>query len=388
MKRLAEAGDAPRSVRLIACCDEETGGLGGIEAIKLHDAALPLGDPGRFLAGSVALIPDGSPHASAGSSGLVFLDGTFREPATLEHVVALGQRLVGLHEIVRQHRSVYASPDWPDHGAPDPVITGRATVTRFDVRDVATSSGELTLVAAHAENDAPNQIAAAVTLGFVGGEARWGTFVDDLRAELPSTFRLETPARSTALATAPGVRTLQIIGQSAHGGYPHRGANPVPVVLSLLSSALARRALGRSVRGYASFSVDLRLVPEMPLESGRQEALEGLAAWSASHLPAARFDAPLARARGGYAIPVDHPAVVKLERILRPQFGEPGIFGEYGGTDASSLSGIRTPQGNPLPALVFGSMDRASHIHEAEESVDPRALRLVSEAIEQYVREP
>ena len=113
-----------------------------------------------------------------------------------------------------------------------------------------------------------------------------------------------------------------------------------------------------------------------------------MTAWASSHDPSVRVAAPEVRARGGYALPIDHPAVGKLERILRGQQMEAGIFGEYGGTDASSLSGVRTPSGAMLPALVFGSMDRASHIHEAEESVDPVLIGKVSKAIEQFAREP
>jgi len=105
-------------------------------------------------------------------------------------------------------------------------------------------------------------------------------------------------------------------------------------------------------------------------------------------LPHAQFDAPLARARGGYALAPDHPFALQLERLCAELFHEPGVFGEYGGTDASSLVGVRTPAGDPLPALVFGSMDREAHIHEAEESVDPRTLAAVAVLIERFVREP
>jgi hypothetical protein len=268
------------------------------------------------------------------------------------------------------------------------VITGRATLTRFDVAEGQAQGRAFSLVAAHAENDAPNQIAGAVTLGFQGPAERWAGFVDEMRRDLPAPFRLESPASSTALSLAAGVRTLQVIGVSAHGGYPHRGANPVPPALALVERAIARGSVEGDVRGRGSFALDLRLIPEMPLAEGRMGALDDLGRWSREHLPNARADAPLERARGGYAIAPDHPAVLKLERILRELSAEPGIFGEYGGTDASSLSGIRTPAGEPLPALVFGSMDRASHIHEAEESVDPAMIGRVSLAIERYARAP
>ena len=54
-----------------------------------------------------------------------------------------------------------------------------------------------------------------------------------------------------------------------------------------------------------------------------------------------------------------------------------GVFGEYGGTDASALRGMTTPGGKPLPAIVVGSMDRDARIHDAEESADPRLLGVV-----------
>ncbi|MCI4358330.1 MAG: M20/M25/M40 family metallo-hydrolase [Thermoplasmata archaeon] len=387
MKRLADSGDAPRSVRLLACCDEETGGLGGIEAIKEHDRRLPMGDPGRFLDGSAALIPDGSPHATAASSGLIFLDGTFETPATPGEIVRFGNALLGLDALARAHRSAYSSPDWPDHLAPESVITGRATLTRFDLQEGDRAGGGFALVSAHAENDAPNQIAAAVTLGFAGPPEGWEGLIERMREALPVPFRLESPATSTALAIAPEVRTVQILGRSAHGGYPHRGANPVPAALSLIDRLLESRSISVTSRGRASFAVDLRLIPEMPLEPERQQTLDRLNRWATDQLPSARVDAPRTRARGGYAIPIDHPAVQKLARILRERLGESGVYGEYGGTDASSLSEITTPTGAALPALVFGSMDRESHIHEAEESVDPRLIAQVSATIEQYARE-
>ncbi|HKS59771.1 MAG TPA: hypothetical protein VJS68_03215, partial [Thermoplasmata archaeon] len=76
------------------------------------------------------------------------------------------------------------------------------------------------------------------------------------------------------------------------------------------------------------------------------------------------------------------------EAIVRETLRQPGIFGEYGGTDASALSDLRTPTGSPLPALVFGSMDRSAHIHEAEESADPRMIEGVAETICRFVQEP
>ncbi len=386
MQRLADGPAPPANVRLVACCDEETGGEGGVEQVKAHDERLPEGDPGRFLLGEVALIPDGSPHATAGSSGLVFLDGSFTAPPTLAETVRYGGRLIALHDRVKLWRSVYRSPDWPDHGAPEPVITGRATLTKFDVEPQAPSSGPAHVVALHAETDAANQIAQSVTVVLGGDTAS----VDAARAWFGSharaPFRVAAPT-GTALTVPPGTVAVQVVGLSAHGGYPHRGANPVPEVMRLLGEALAAKIVDGDHRGSATFSVDLRLLPEMALASGRDDVLRAIRAAIATDLPMARAEAPEARARGGYALPPTHPMAQRLERLCTELFQAPGVFGEYGGTDASSLVGIRTPAGEPLPALVFGSMDRDAHIHEAEESADPAEIAKVARLIERFVRE-
>ncbi|HYA54422.1 MAG TPA: M20/M25/M40 family metallo-hydrolase, partial [Thermoplasmata archaeon] len=181
LRRLAREETLNRNVRLIVCCDEETGGEGGVEAIKAHDARLPPNDPERILRGDVALIPDGSPAATGGSSGVAFLEASFRGPVELTEALAYGQALVDLHEVARQWRSVYASPDWPDRHAPEPVITGRATVTKLDVSEVPDPERGVRLVAAHAETDAANQSAASVTLVFRGDSSELGALGDRLR---------------------------------------------------------------------------------------------------------------------------------------------------------------------------------------------------------------
>ena len=387
MRRLAESKELPANVRLIAACDEETGGEGGIEAIKAHDEARPPGDPDRFLMADVALIPDGSPETTAGSSGVAFMDASFAGPVPLTDALAYGEALVGLHEVARTWRSVYASPDWPDRHAPDPVITGRATVTQFDVRDVRPDGGSVRLVAAHAETDAANQIARAVTLVFSGEEPMLSSLAPRLEPLLVPPFRLE-PAGASALAPIPGTRALQLVGEAAHGGYPHRGHNPVPATLRLLRAAVDRGWIEGAAAGTSSFAVDLRLVPEMELSRGLEVALTYVRSWAAVRSPSARIDAPPGRCRSGYALPVDHPAALKLERILRETLHARGILGEYGGTDASALRGLRTPGGEPLPALVFGSMDPNAHIHDAEESADPHLIAGVATSIERFVREP
>lgn len=387
LRRLALEGDAPRSVRLLLCCDEETGGEGGVESMKGHDDALPPGDPGRFLLGDVALIPDGSPHATAGSSGVVFLDAVSATPIPLLQVVELGERLAAFHEVARGWKSQMASPDWPDHGAPEPVITGRATVTKFDAEAPVGSSARFHLIAAHAETDAANLIAEAVTLVFGGAPEARASLVDQLTPLVSPPFRIQL-ARTTSLTIPPAATAIQLIGTSSHGGYPHRGHNPVPAALRLLREAVGAGIVEAGAPLSSSFAVDLRLPPEMGLAEGRDRALSQLRGALSTAGIAATLDAPESRCRGGYALSAGDRWVGRLEALLRQELDEPGIFGEYGGTDASTLSTVRTPAGAPLPALVFGSMDREAHIHEAEESVDPRLLLGISNVIYRFLREP
>ena len=387
LRKLARDTDLRRNVRLIVCCDEETGGEGGVEAIKAHDARLPADDPGRILRGDVALIPDGSTEVTAGSSGVAFLEGTFAGPVELREALAYGQALVGLHEVARTWRSVYASPDWPDRHAPEPVITGRATVTRFDVTGVAVPEHGVRLTAAHAETDAANQSAASVTLLFAGEEGKLSTLASELAPLVPPPFHLE-PAGATSLTIPPGVLALQVVGLAIHGGYPHLGHNPVPVSFALLASAIERGLIDGRAKGTAVFTVDLRLIPEMELADGLDAALRYVRAYIDRRAPDARIDAPPGRCRAGYSLPVDHPALRRLARILGETLGAKGVKGEYGGTDASALRDLTTPQGAPLPALVFGSMDHDSHIHDAEENAVPAKIAAVATTIERFVREP
>lgn len=387
IRRLVASEDSPRNVRLLVCCDEETGGEGGIEAIKAHDGRLAPDDPARILRADAALIPDGSPETTGGSSGVAFLDASFARPVPLAEGLAFGEALVGLHDVARTWRSVYASPDWPDRHAPDPVITGRATVTQFDVVGVRPGGRSVELVGAHAETDAANQVARAVTLAFRGPAEERATLRDRLGPLLPEPFRLEA-AGATALSVPNDATALQLIGEATHGGYPHRGHNPVPPALALLRAAADRGWIDAHEVATVTFAVDLRLIPEMELDAGLAAAFAYVRAWTGAHAPLARVDAPPPRCRSGYALPVDHPAARKLEAITRTTFGAHGIRGEYGGTDASALRGLRTPSGAPLPALVFGSMDPESHIHDAEESADPRKIAAVATTIERFVREP
>ncbi|MGD0257247.1 MAG: M20/M25/M40 family metallo-hydrolase [Thermoplasmata archaeon] len=384
--RLSEGTPPPRNVRLVACCDEETGGEGGIEAVKHHDSTLPPGSPDRILTGDVVLIPDAGPETIVGSSGVAFLEGSFDRPVPLREALAYGDVLVGLHDLARTWKSALRSNDWPDRHAPEPVITGRGTVTRFDLASASTSSAGVRLLAAHAENDAANQIARAVTLVFGGPTTELDALPGRLSPLLPPPFRFEA-AGASALTVAPGTRAFQVVGEAAHGGYPHRGHNPLPIALQVLRAGVDRGWIDGGDAGTTTYTVDLRLPPEMELEDGLRAGLGFVRAGTASRAPHARVDAPPARCRSGYALPPDSPFALRLQRILAETVHSPGIFGEYGGTDASAIRGLTARLGGPLPALVFGSMDVESRIHDAEESVDPRLLAGVATAIERFVRE-
>ncbi|MFZ0699534.1 MAG: M20/M25/M40 family metallo-hydrolase [Thermoplasmata archaeon] len=385
MKRLVDQPDLPTNVRLLACCDEETGGEGGIEAIKEHDEHLPAGSEERILSADVVLIPDGSPHATAGSSGVAFLDATFDRPRPLGETLSYGEALVGLHALAREWRSTLASPDWPDHQAPEPIITGRATVTRIDFGPAARDGNRVSLVQVHAESDAANQIPQSVTLIFDGPAPKRAELAAALSPLLPPGFRLE-PVGASSVPIPDGTLGLALIGESGHGGYPHRARNPVPATLHLLDRAGKQELVDLSTSAPASFTVDLRLPPEMDLTDGLTAALGEIRGWTARHAPSAQIVAPPSRCRPGYSLPPTHPAAVRLERLLHEVLGVEGIFGEYGGTDASAFRDLKTGAGEPIPALVFGSMDREAHIHEAEESAEPRLIGAISEVLYRYLR--
>ena len=166
---------------------------------------------------------------------------------------------------------------------------------------------------------------------------------------------------------------------------------PVAVVMGAgdhLGSAIARGLIDGRAQGAAVFTVDLRLIPEMELADGLDAALRHVRTYIDRRAPYARIDAPPGRCRAGYALPVGHPELVRLARILGETLGAKGVKGEYGGTDASALRDLTTPTGAPLPALVFGSMDHDSHIHDAEENAVPAKIAAVATTIERFVREP
>ncbi len=385
LRELAQKKDLPANVRLILCPDEETGGAGGIEAVAEHDHALPPDSRERLLRGELALIPDGAPYVAAGCSGVAFIDFGIEGASALEDHLSLGDGVLGFESTARSWVSRLPSPDYPDHGAPDPQITGRATLTKMDLEEesgVGTPPGGSRsdlphLLRAHAESDAANQIAESVTLTFGGSPAKVDALLAALEKHVVEPFRLVELKGPGDAGTAAGRMSLRVVGRAGHAGYPHKAANPVPVAVGLLRAAAQEGTLDASVRCVGGFTLDLRAPPEM-------EASDVLALFDnrfrllRSELPRAQYQSPEDRRRSGYALDISHPAILSVRKAFEEVAGgSVGVFGEYGGTDASALRGMTTPGGKPLPAIVVGSMDRDSRIHDAEESADPRLLGVV-----------
>jgi acetylornithine deacetylase/succinyl-diaminopimelate desuccinylase-like protein len=397
LKRLSQQKDLPVNVRLLICPDEETGGAGGIEAIAEHDHALPADSRERILRADLALIPDGAPYVAAGCSGVAFVDFSLEGGAApLAQHLALAEGVVGFDPTARSWVSRLPSPDFPDRGAPDPHITGRATLTKMDLTlppGHAPRAEVPRLDRAHAESDAANQIPEAVTLSFEGDPARLDTLLVFLEKHVTDPYHLVVlkDEGSGGAGSKPAPRSdrrlrLRVVGRAGHGGYPHRAANPVPVSVSLLQAAGQAGVLDPTLPEVGAFTLDLRSPPEMPsddvlaLFDNRFRLLR-------SELPGATYKAPDSRRRSGYALDPGHPAVVAVRRAFeRVKGGEVGVFGEYGGTDASSLRDVRTPKGEPLPAIVVGAMDPEARIHDADENVDPALLGLVQNLLVEVLR--
>ncbi|MCI4335160.1 MAG: M20/M25/M40 family metallo-hydrolase, partial [Thermoplasmata archaeon] len=197
LRRLSGA-PLTRNVRLLICCDEETGGVGGIEAIKARDARHPPGHPERILDADVVLIPDGSPYVAAGSSGVLMLDAMATQPVPIGAVVELGAMLTGLHAIAESWTSAFPAPGSPGAPPPHPTLTGRASVTRFDFEASGRNADLPRLVRAHAESEATNQIPQSVTLVFQGEGERLVVLRRWLRQQLRQPYKLDL-TRFTAL---------------------------------------------------------------------------------------------------------------------------------------------------------------------------------------------
>jgi acetylornithine deacetylase/succinyl-diaminopimelate desuccinylase-like protein len=375
---LRRRSDLPVNVRFIACCDEETGGTGGIEALREHDDALPRDSPERILTAEMALIPDGSPFVGAGSSGVSFVDVSLTQGTRVTEYLRVADALADFHSIASTWTSALPSPPEPEGKPPNAYILGRATPTleHLDVREGHGKGARLVRI--HSNSLAANQIPASVSLTFAGS----GPELQALRTFLSGTVRV--PYRLTFTET-PATLTVQVVGVSGHGGYPHRARNPVPESTRLLLDGLQQGILAEGEVAAGTMTLDLRSPPEM-------EAEQALAIFRnyflrlENEVPGATAVVPPGRERSGYFVSPQNPRILLLQKTYEEVAGRPiGIYGEYGGTDASALRKIQTPKGDPLPVVVLGAMDPPAHIHDAEESIDPRYLNEVTRLLVRWV---
>jgi|GEM_PF-404215 len=380
LRDLSRREDLPCNVRWIGCCDEETGGEGGIEALRAHDRSLPPGSPESLITAEFVLIPDGAPYVAAGSSGVSFVDVVWSELEPLGKVGELLQGLLAFHRQTRQWRSELPAPPEPGTTRAGPPLPGRATITKMDLEAEGNPGTHVRLRAAHAHSEAANQIPALVTLKFDGPPGGLEGWAERLRLRpLPPLHDLEFET------FGENELEVRVEGVSGHGGYPHRAANPILPAVALLEWGVLTRMLDPLAPVRGRVTVDLRSPPEMDWKEA-VGALVGYWDRIRTLVPSARLRAPASRCRSGYRVPAEERQIERFRQIFsRTQNGPVGIYAEYGGTDASALRGLRTPRGRPLPALVFGSMDETAHIHDAEESALPALVGAVRRALVEFV---
>lgn len=382
LRQLSKKKDLQVNVRMIICCDEETGGAGGIEALREHDLTLPPNSPDRFIRGDLAVLPDGSPYVAAGSSGVTFIEVAVPPQTALSQYLRVVQGTIDFHRVAETWISALRSPPEPSGPPPHEHITGRATVTKMDLTFAeGKPKGPCQLLKVHANSEAANQIPATVTVMLGGSEAATRPFLTSLQERIRPPFRVESRKSERGLA-------LDLIGRSGHGGYPHRAANPVPETVRLLSDTLRQGILEDDRVKEGAMTLDLRSPPEM----------ESASAYGIfeSHFRALQTDVagataivPPGRARSGYFLSPTDPVALRIQRVFSEVSGRPiGIYGEYGGTDASALRDITTPDGRHLPAVVLGSMDPAANMHDAEESLDPNRFREVVDLLVRLAETP
>lgn len=371
MRRLAEHGKLKIGMRMIACNDEETGGAGGIEALRDYDAALPEGSPKRLLSARMTVIPDGSPHVAAGSSGVSFVDVSMSPGTTVGEYLRVSESVAKFKDVAKSWESQLPSPPEPVGKSPHPHITGRATITLSDLRS---PSGKDGLSSLHSNSDAANQIPASVSLRFSGRKEELQELSEHFSKGIRGPFKSQSTLDKNTLS-------VEVIGKSGHGGYPHRALNPVPEATRALLSAIEAGLLEDSPVEAGSLTLDMRSPPEM-------ESSEAISIFMnyfqrlRDEVEGAKAMVPPGRDRSGYFISANDPRVVEIERIYSEVCGRSvGIYGEYGGTDASTLRHLKTPAGDPMPVVVVGAMDDDAHIHDAEESIHPRCFNEVVELL-------
>lgn len=379
LTQLHQLPSVPANVRLLICGDEETGGMGGIEALREHDHALPAGHPDRLLTAEMALIPDGSPYVAAGSSGVSFVDVRVPSGARVSEFLRVSESLTAFREVASGWTSKLPAPPEPSGPSPNPHILGRATPTLEHLDTAGPASGTVRLQHIHSNSDAGNQIPATVTLTFSAN----GPERDRVRSFFSGAVR---PPYHLDFREAGDALTVEVVGSSGHGGYPHRANNPVPEATRLLIEAIHTGALPDGEVGAGTMTLDLRSPPEMVAQQAL-DIFQNYFRRIEDEVPGTRAEVPPGRERSGYFISPDHPRVRALQKIYEEVSGHPiGIYGEYGGTDASALREITTPAGQPLPVVVLGGMDAQAHIHDAEESIDPRYLDEVTRLLVRWVR--
>ena len=300
--------------------------LRGLEAIKKHDKMNP---KDKILLGNLALLPDGGPYVSSGSSGVVFGDIEFNGnfPAFLK----LLKDLISYKQVRQKIYSVLSAPDWPH--SPSRKITGRFTVTKLfwaSKKAKLSSSG-------NSNNTIPD-----IVMGKIGSGR------------------------------------MEILGKGGHAGLPHHFDNPVELSISVMEELkIAESGTGR-------IGFDMRLIPEEDPEKAFRKFL-GFYRNIEPH--GAKLTAPVERRKHGYFLNPKDPAVVLLKKSFEYVTGKKHkILGDYGGSDATSFIGLKTPDGKPLKALLFGSEGKETNIHGANENASPAALRKNIEIIKWLLR--
>ena len=370
LRELREAGARKVNVRMIAACDEETGGSGGLGAILAKDAISRKRGEKPILDGHLAMLPDASPNVLAGSSGVTFVDLSIANPAPAANLPKLLSRLLEFRAVAQARKSQLDSGDWPDEGAPDPKITGRFTVTKLDWQSASERKG-FRVRRIHAETDSYNTIPEIVTLEFDATPEGYAVVQRRIAALPPDLAkRVEMkPAKENGVVEG----TILLHGKGGHGGYPHRFDNPVHHAAPILDALFGADPLAT---GTGNLGFDMRTIPEEDpkhqfalFEKHAQAAIRELS-------PGATLKLPDHGMRPGYFVPPDNADVQLLKRAFEAVSGKPSrVIGEYGGTDASFFAGVPTATGKPMVALLFGSMDNEANIHSWNENAKPHLLR-------------
>lgn len=365
IRELKKEGVDGVNVRVIAACDEETGGAGGLEAmLRKHRLQIDRGESG-LLEADLVYLPDASPKVIAGSSGILFSDCVVDEDMKMESFLRFIRGMKRFNEERSKVLSFYDSGDWPDKGAPSPKITSRFTHTKFDWD----GSDDMVSLKVHAETESHNYIPGAVTIELRGDVRRLSDEMGEMAKGHPIKVIISEKDRLV----------FQVIGKGGHGGSPHKAKNASDLALPVLEGI---SKLCPGMKGKGSIGFDMRLVPEEDMPKAFAELEKWFDKERAANLPGAKLVSPEHRRKRGYATPVDDPDLQFLAKAVEALTGEkPKIVGEYGGTDASSFDGVLRPDGKPLRALMYGSINAEARAHDHDENADPLLMRRVTDII-------